>query len=592
MSGERSFGVWAPSAGRVEVQVGDRRLALKPQDGGWWRVGTPLAAPGADYMFSLDGGELLPDPRSTWQPEGAEGPSRVLDHGAFRWTDAAWRPGPLSSAVIYELHIGTFSPEGTFDGAAERLGHLTALGITHVELMPVNGFSGERNWGYDGVNLYAPHEGYGGPQGLKRLVDECHRRGLAVILDVVYNHLGPEGNHIEGFGPYLTDRYASPWGRAFNFDGPHSDEVRRFVCDNALMWLRDYHVDALRVDAVHAIFDASAVHILEQLSEEVAALGWELGRHLAVVAESDLNDPRLVRNREAGGYGLDAQWSDDFHHALHAVLTGERTGYYSDFGTLTDLAGALRDVFVYNGRYSPHRRRTHGRPASGLPCHRFLAYMQTHDQVGNRPGGERSARLMSPGRLKAAAALVLTSPCVPLLFQGEEWGASTPFLFFTDFRSAELGRAVREGRRRDLAAQGWAAAGQTPDPQAESSFLGSKLDWTEPARPPHADLLDWHRRLIALRRRMPAPASGRPDRPRVDYDEAAGWILVEHDGLTVICNFSDAVRRVPLRDARERFLLLASGAPVEHEPPTVGVPPEGTVILGGAPPSASGGLHA
>jgi maltooligosyltrehalose trehalohydrolase len=339
----------------VELDHAGRRTGLEKKDGGWWGVDVPEASPGADYSFVLDGGAPRPDPRSACQPQGVEGPSRVVDHAAFSWTDERWTPPPFAEAVVYELHVGTFSPEGTFDGAAARLDHLVQLGVTHVELMPVGEFPGRWGWGYDGVCLYAPLGAYGGPDGLKRLVDACHARGLAVLLDVVYNHLGPSGNHLAEFGPYFTDRYATPWGRAVNLDSVESDEVRRFFCDNALQWMRNYHVDGLRVDAVHALFDQSAVHFLEQLREETAALSRELGRTLVLVAESDLNDPRVVQDPAAGGYGMDAQWSDDFHHALHAALTGERDGYYAQFGGLADVAQALRHVFVYDGRYSAFR---------------------------------------------------------------------------------------------------------------------------------------------------------------------------------------------------------------------------------------------
>ena len=450
---------------------------------GWWTAEAVSAAPGTDYAFRLDGGPPLPDPRSVWQPQGVHGPSRVLDHGAFPWTDGRWQQGPLPSAVLYELHVGTFTPEGTFEAAIARLDHLVDLGITHVELMPVAEFPGSRGWGYDGVDLYAPHHAYGGPEGLKRLVNACHAKGFAVLLDVVYNHLGPAGNYLERFGPYFTARHQTPWGPAVNLDGPGSDEVRRFFCDNALMWLRDYHLDGLRLDAVHALVDTSAVSFLEQLAAEVHALEAHLGRHLVLIAESDLNDPRVVRPPELGGYGLGAQWSDDFHHALHTVLTGERDGYYADFGSLADLAKALTGTFVYDGRYSHFRGRRHGRPTAGLTGDHFLGYLQNHDQIGNRAQGERSSHLPNSGRLKIAAALVLTSPFIPLLFQGEEWGASTPFQYFTDHDDPELGRAVREGRRVEFAGFGWAPEA-IPDPQDPATFARSKLDWQERARSP------------------------------------------------------------------------------------------------------------
>ena len=562
--------VWAPAASRVEAEVDGRRVPLQRALRGWWRAEDPRAAPGLDYGFRLDGDDaLLPDPRSPWQPHGVHGPSRLVDHSAFPWTDRAWQPPPLGSAVIYELHVGTFTPGGTFDSAIERLDHLRSLGATHVELMPVNQFPGARGWGYDGVGLFAPQNTYGGPDGLKRLVDACHARGLAVILDVVYNHLGPSGNYLGRFGPYFSDRHRTPWGPAVNLDGPGSDQVRRFFCDNALSWLRDYHVDGLRLDAVHAFVDTSARHFLEQLADEVDDLEARRGRHYALIGESDLNDPRVVGERAAGGYGLDAQWSDDLHHALHTTLTGEREGYYADFAGLGDLARALRDAFVYDGRYAPSRDRTHGRSAVGLPTRRFLAYAQNHDQVGNRARGERSRHLLNVGRLKVAAALVLTSPYIPMLFQGEEWAASAPFPYFTDHEDGELGEAVRRGRREEFAAFGWAPE-DVPDPQDVATFDQARLDWPERERAPHGEVLDWHRRLIALRRETPSlGAVGRVGELDVRCDERAGWLVAARGEVTIAANLGPR-QRVPLCGGAHGRVLLASEADVR--------PPEGEGI--------------
>ncbi|MDQ1490534.1 MAG: maltooligosyltrehalose trehalohydrolase, partial [Actinomycetota bacterium] len=525
-----TISVWAPKATeRVDLVLPaeGRRLEMAPAGRpGWWSLDVGEAGPGTDYLFSLDGGPGFPDPRSPSQPDGVHGPSRVVDHAAFGWTDDLWRgSAPLSGALIYEAHVGTFTPEGTFDSAIGRLPHLVDLGVTHLELLPVAEFPGERGWGYDGVALFAPHHAYGGPDGLKRLVDAAHAAGLGVIIDVVYNHLGPDGNYLGAYGPYFTNRYNTPWGEAVNYDDAGADEVRDFVGDNACMWLDDYHADGLRLDAVHAIFDSSAVHILEEIARRVATLEARLGRRKFLIAESDLNDPRLVRAPEAGGYGMDAAWSDDFHHALHSALTGETSGYYEDFGGLEPLGRALERGYVYAGDHSPHRGRRHGRPLTGVPGHRLLAYLQNHDQVGNRAAGERSAALMSTGRLQIAAALVLCSPFVPMLFQGEEWGASTPFQYFTSHTDEALGRAVSEGRRKEFGAFGW-SPDDVPDPQDPATFERSKLDWREVGEGIHAELLAWHRDLIALRRATPDLLDGRLDRVSATVDEDAQTIVV------------------------------------------------------------------
>ncbi|MGV9599628.1 malto-oligosyltrehalose trehalohydrolase [Streptosporangium sandarakinum] len=570
------FRVWAPTRERVELVLGERRLPMRRSGDGWWERAVEEAGPGTDYAYSLDGGPPRPDPRSPYQPYGPHGPSRLVDHAAFGWTDDRWRGTPLPGAVLYELHVGTFSPAGTFDGAIEHLPHLAELGVDAVELMPVAEFSGGRGWGYDGVSLFAPHHAYGGPDGLKRLVDACHAHGLGVVMDVVYNHLGPSGNYLPEFGPYFTGRHSTNWGDAVNFDGPGSDEVRAFVVDNALMWLRDYHVDGLRLDAVHAIADDSAVHVLERLAEEVEALAAHVRRPLFLIAESDLNDPRFVRGREAGGYGLDAAWADEWHHALHAVLTGERSGYYSDFGPLSLLAKGLRQAWVYDGTWSPHRGRAHGRSPAGLSGHRFVVCAQNHDQVGNRARGERSSALMSEGRLRIAAALLFTAPFVPMLFQGEEWGATTPFQYFTDHEDPELGRAVSEGRRREFAAFGW-EPDQVPDPQDPATFERSRLDWSERDKEVHGRLLDWHRELIALRRRVPALTDGRLDRVRADCDEDTGLLVVERGPVLVAVNLGAETLTVPSR-GRGR-VLAASDPEVALSGTDLTLPPDTVAIL-------------
>jgi maltooligosyltrehalose trehalohydrolase len=572
------FRVWAPHAQRIELDIAGNRHPMTAADYGWWHAELGVDENCADYALVLDGGEPLPDPRSPWQPQGIHAASRMVDHQAFSWTDQRWQAGPLSAAIIYELHVGTFTPQGTFAGVIDKLDYLVELGITHIELMPVNEFSGSRGWGYDGADLYAPHHAYGGPDELKRLVDACHGRGLAVILDVVYNHLGPAGNYLARFGPYFTERYATPWGQAINFDGPDSDEVRRFVCDNALMWLRDYHFDGLRLDAVHALIDTSAMHLLEQLACEVTELEAQSGRHLILIAESDLNDPRIVRSQEIGGYGIQAQWSDDFHHGLHAVLTGERDGYYADFGSMADLGKTIERVFVYDGSYSAFRRRRHGRPPKGILGHSFLGYLQNHDQVGNRAQGERSSHLLSVGRLKIAAALVLSAPFIPMLFQGEEWAATSPFLYFTNHEDAELGRLVTEGRRREFAAFS-AHSDDVPDPQALDTFERSKLVWDECSRKPHAEMLDWHRRLIRLRHEFAALSDGRLDRVTVTFDEQAKWLVMARGPIALACNLSERRQQTPLSTGKDARILLASEKEIQLVGNGIELAPESVAIV-------------
>jgi maltooligosyltrehalose trehalohydrolase len=506
---------------------------------GWWTC-DEVPKHRLYYSYSLDGGPSRPDPRSPWQPVGPDGASRWVGHGVFPWSDGGWRGKPLADAIVYELHIGTFTEEGTFDAAIKRLGHLIELGATAIELMPVAEFSGEHGWGYDGVDLFAPHHSYGGPEGLKRLVDACHARGVAVIMDVVYNHLGPSGNYLREFGPYFTTKYATPWGDAINFDDVDSDEVRRFFVDNAVAWLRDYHCDGLRLDAIHAILDTSATHILEDITSAARALQEETDRELWVIAESDLNDPRIVTPEDRGGYGVDAQWSDDIHHSLHALLTGERMGYYSDFGAIEDLAVSLEQAFVYTGQHSDYRRRRHGRRPEGLAATKFLGYLQNHDQIGNRAQGDRSSALLSVDLLRVASAIVLTSPFVPMLFMGEEWAASAPFQYFTDHLDPELGHAVSQGRRREFAAFGWDPA-DVPDPQDPQTFERSKLDWKELDRSPHKEMLEWHRELIRLRRANPNFRDG-AFATNVRFDEAERWLVYDRGPLTVACNFSKEQR--------------------------------------------------
>lgn len=553
------FEVWAPQRPRVRVTVDGDEHEMAPATAGWWRAAVDGAGPGSDYAFLLDDdAEPLPDPRSAWQPDGVHAASRVYDHGAFGWTDRAWTGRPLAGSVVYELHIGTFTPGGTFDAAIERLDHLVELGVDLVEVMPVNAVDGPRNWGYDGVGWYAVTENYGGPDGFKRFVDACHGRGIGVVLDVVHNHLGPSGAYLDRFGSYFAG--ANIWGPSLNLDGPGSDEVRRYVIDNAVMWLRDYHVDGLRLDAVHALVDRRAKHLLEELAAEVDALATHLRRPLSLIAESDLNDPRLVTPRAAGGYGLTAQWDDDIHHCLHATLTGERQGYYADFGSLPDLARTLRGAFFHDGRWSSFRGRSHGRPVDTehLPGSAFVAYLQNHDQVGNRAAGDRISATLSPGLLGCGAALVLCSPYTPMIFMGEEWGASTPFQFFSHMPDPQLRDVIRRGRFEEFAGHGWDADQQVPDPNDEQTFRRSQLDWSEPGGEPHATLLRTYRDLIALRRTHPALSDPRLHHLGVDVDAEARTIVLHRGELRVAVNLGPRPATVAL-DGEPAALLLNSG---------------------------------
>jgi maltooligosyltrehalose trehalohydrolase len=571
-----TFRIWAPGRQSVDVVADGHRLALHQREGGWWEIVDVAARAGTRYGYSLDGGDIRPDPRSPSQPDGVLGLSEVIDHSAYAWGDGAWQGRPLAGAVLYELHAGTFSPQGNFEGIVEHLPHLVSLGIDAIELMPVAEFSGNRGWGYDGADLFAPHHAYGGPAALKRLVDACHSAGLGVVLDVVYNHLGPVGNFLSEFGPYFSDRHHTDWGAAFNFDGPASDEVRRFVIDNALMWIRDYHFDGLRLDAVHAIVDQTPRHLLEQLGQEVEALGSDLHRVTFVIAESDLNDPRFVRSRDAGGYGLDAAWADDWHHALHTALTGERTGYYEDFGSLELLGKALRQAWVYDGKWSAHRQKTRGRKAAGLASDSFVIAVQNHDQVGNRAAGDRLGALIDEGALKAAAALLLTAPFTPMLFQGEEWAASSPFQYFSDHADPELGKAVSEGRRREFAAFGWRPEA-VPDPQDPASFDRSKLAWDEIDEPFHRRMLEWYRGLIEVRRRLPVPREASVAAIRVQVDEDARRLVFERDGISVRVNLGESDWNSTISGADR--LLMSSDPEIRTGGDSVCLPPSSVVIL-------------
>jgi maltooligosyltrehalose trehalohydrolase len=564
--GSTRFSVWAPGAGTVEVAITDggkaRTFPLSRAVDGVHSGIVPDVAAGTDYSYRLDGGPGRPDPVSRWRPCGVHGPTRVVDPAAFRWTDAMWRGLETADLVIYELHVGTYTRAGTFDGVIERLSSLRDLGVTAIEIMPVSEFPGGRNWGYDGVSPFAVQSTYGGPDGLKRLVDAAHRAGLAVLLDVVYNHLGPEGNYLREFGPYFSDRYRTAWGEGLNLDGPDSDEVRRYVVDNAVYWVTEYHLDGLRLDAVDRVVDLSPVHIAEELGAAVHAVGERLGSRKLVIAEIDANDPKWVRPREVGGYGLDAHWSDDFHHAVHVALTGERAGYYADFAGRGAVAKVLAERYVNDGRYSPHRRRRHGQPAVDVPGDRFVVAIQNHDQIGNRARGERLATLVSPQALRLAAALLLLSPYVPLLFMGEEHGETNPFLYFVSHGDPALVEAVRKGRQEEFASFGW--AGEVPDPQAEETFVASRPDWERASSGAGARMQALYRELLRLRRTEPAlrPAAAAVG---VRNDEAAGWVAVRYDKeetvLEAVFNLSPESRTVPLAGSGSWSVALSTDAP-------------------------------
>ena len=563
--------MWAPGHDRVHVQVGGADHELVRADGDWWRGD----APAGDYAFLLgDDDTPLPDPRSRWQPNGVHAATRPYDHGAFRWTDQAWTGRPLRGAVLYELHIGTFTPGGTFDSAVERLPHLVELGVTHVEVMPVNAFDGTAGWGYDGVLWGAVHEPYGGPDGFKRFVDACHGAGLAVVLDVVYNHLGPSGAYLGRFGPYFAGQ--SDWGPALNLDGPGSDEARAYVLDNALGWLRDFHVDGLRLDAVHAFTDRRATTLLEELATATDALSAAVRRPLTLIAESDRNDPALVTPVAAGGTGVHAQWSDDVHHALHVALTGETQGYYADFAAPGALVRTLRDVFFHAGTWSSFRGRTHGRPVDPhrQSGHRFLAYLQTHDQVGNRAAGDRLSATVSHGKLACGAAIVCCSPYTPMIFMGEEWAAGTPWQFFASFPDPELAEAVRQGRRREFGRHGWAER-DVPDPMDPATVARSRLDWSEPQAPGHREMLALYRDLIRLRAERPELADPRLDRFAVRGEDS--WLVLSRGPLRLVCNWGDTPVDVPL-DVRPAITLLRWGDVAPH-PGGAHLSPESFVLI-------------
>lgn len=550
------FRVWAPNLKTLAVKISGRTFQMA-RCGEDFEVYVPDARQGNLYSLVLDGERERPDPVSRFQPQGVHGLSQIVDPDSFAWTDSAWKGIPLASFIIYELHTGTFTPEGTFEAIISKLPHLKELGITAIELMPIAEFPGNRNWGYDGVDLYAPHSAYGGPEGLKKLVDTCHREGFAVVLDVVYNHFGPEGNYLAEFGPYFTDHYRTPWGRAINYDGPGSDGVRRFVIDNALYWLTEFHIDALRLDAIHGIFDFSARHILAELAERFHAAAERLGRQAWIIAESDLNDVRVIQPRAAGGLQLDAQWHDEFHHSVVSFLTGADRGFLAGFGGLQHVRKAIVEGFVYDGIYSSHRGRRFGSSSADQPGERFVAFIQNHDQVANTFQGSRLSELVSLEQYKVAVALLFCSPYLPLLFMGEEFASRSPFLYFTSHSDRELARAVSEGRRTEFA--DFAVGGEFNDPQSHETFEKSKIDWSR------ARILELYRDLISLRKRTPCLSNGRKDLLRVDIDEQARWLKLERSdpgggSALLICNFSRSGLEIDPPDGW-RLALQTSSVP-------------------------------
>jgi maltooligosyltrehalose trehalohydrolase len=564
----------------LDLKILSPRTSLVPmtKTGDEFSALVPGVAAGTDYVFVTEGGNEYPDPVSRSQPHGVHGSSRVVDQGFFAWSDADWTGISTRDLVVYELHTGTFSAEGTFEAIVHFLPYLRKLGITAIELMPVAEFPGTRNWGYDGVSLYAPHSAYGGPDGLKALVDACHRVGLAVILDVVYNHLGPEGNYLGVFAPYFTNVYRTPWGEAINFDGPYSDGVRRFFIDNALYWVTEYHIDALRLDAVHGIFDFGAWHILEELTDAVHRQGVLLGRSVTVIAESDLNDVRLIRPRSACGYGLDAQWLDEFHHSLRAVLTRSNQGYLADFGKMSDLSKAITEGFVHDGNYSPYRRRRYGSPSVEIPGRQFVAFIQNHDQVANASQGDRLATLLTLDQQKLAAMVVLCAPFIPLLFMGQEYGETAPFHFFTSFDDPKLIEAVRAGRRAEFA--DFAQGRDFADPQDPATFQHSKLNWSLSTQTPHSGILRLYQDLLALRKRWPCLGNCRKDLVRTDFSEQRRWLVMERTDpvgphALLVCNFGGSVHDIPISaGAREWRLEIWSAASAYGSPESFAAPPK------------------
>lgn len=562
------FRVWAPLTHEVTLHL------ISPDESwhdmargsdGYFEVELPDCPTDAQYYYVLDGGDDLPDPASHDQPNGVHGPSALVDHGNYQWKDHDWENPPLEELIGYELHVGTFTEQGTFEAIIPRLGDLKSIGINAIELMPIAEFPGSRNWGYDGVFPFAVQHTYGGPEGLKKLVDACHRIGIAVYLDVVYNHLGPEGNYFNRYGPYFTEAYQTPWGAAINFDGPWSDGVRDYFASNALHWFHHYHIDGLRLDAIHAIMDNGAVHVLQYINKHVDQYIQESGKNVYLVAESDLNAPRVIQNSQTGGYGFDAQWLDDFHHALFVLLYPEGKERYEDFGAMEQLAKAYTDGFVHSGEYVKARQRKHGASSAGIPGFKFVAFIQNHDQVGNQKNGARLSSLVSESHLRVAAAALLLSPYIPLLFMGEEYGETRPFLYFTSHSDPKLIARVRAGRKREF--NDFFDHEDPPDPQAESSFASCILNWPIRSQGKHGELLEWYKRLIALRQSHAALRNFNKPATQVDVINSHAWALRRQDEfgqspLLALFNLSGDTIRHTLPANTTWTCLLASTAPL------------------------------
>jgi maltooligosyltrehalose trehalohydrolase len=572
------FSVWGPLPDRVALVLrpaGEPEqdlivIKMEADEEGWWRPSEALPGFAEDdvrYGYLLDDAPTpLPDPRSRRQPDGVHALSQTFDPGRYAWSDSKWYGRQLAGGVIYELHVGTFTPDGTLTSAMDKLDHLVDLGVDFVELMPVNAFNGAHNWGYDGVHWFAVHEAYGGPLAYQQFVDACHECGLAVIQDVVYNHLGPSGNYLPQYGPYLTASAANPWGSAVNLDGEFSDEVRRYILDNAKMWQRDYHVDGLRLDAVHALHDTRAVHLLEDLAIETSALSTSLGKPLPLIAESDLNDPRLITSREAGGYGLTAQWSDDFHHALYVSLTGDTSGYYADFDSVAALAKIFEQGFFHTGTRSSFRGRSHGQPIDTrrTPTWRLVVCSDNHDQIGNRANGERLSAKINRRQLALAAMITLLSPFTPMIFMGEEWGALTPWQFFTSHPEPELAAQVAEGRLAEFEAMEWDTSA-VPDPQDPATFERSRLDWTEMETQPARELFEVQRQLLRLRREHPDLTDPRFDHGSASSDRNEGWLIIERGQMIIAVNFGAETAKVELPFPIDSLLELGRATLKEQQ---------------------------